>query len=125
VLLAACLVSAVALAANDKVTATFQELQLSGVSGEAVLNPNPPGGTIIHGQLRGLQPSTLYVSRVYTTDQACGVGTPSEEIVSFESNPAGIANFNRKVNMEIVDIRSISVELVSDGSLQACASVTP
>jgi len=124
VLLAACLVSAVAIAANDKVEASFQSLSASGVGGKAVLNPVPAGGTLIHVSLEGLEPNTLYVSKVYETNQECGTGTPSAMIEQFESNPAGIANFNRRVVQDITSIQSISVELVSDNSLKACAPVT-
>jgi len=123
VLLATCLVSAVALAANDKVEATFQSLSASGVTGEAQLKPIPAGGTMIHATLRGLDPNTEYVSFAYETDQSCGVGTPSEEIVSFQANPAGIASWNRRVDQELTSIRSISVQLVADNSVKACAPV--
>ena len=124
VLLAASLVSAVALAANDKVEATFESLSASGVTGQAVLNSNPAGGTLIHASIRGLEPNTEYVSRLYNPDQACGVGTASEEIVTFRSNPAGMAQWNQKVSQEIASISSISVELVLDNSVKACAPVT-
>lgn len=125
VILAASLASVVALAANDKVSASFESLSASGVTGRAELNPVPAGGTLIHGSVRGLQPSTEYVSRVYGQDQSCGVGTPSELIVRFESNPAGLAQFNKKVAQELTAIRSISIELASDNTVLACAPVTP
>jgi|SRR5262245_11891383 len=123
VLLAACLTSVVALAANDKRVASFQALAASGVSGEATLDPLPPGGTMLHGQIRGLQPNTTYISNIYTVDGACGSGTPSELVVTFTSNPNGIANWNKKVGQEIVDIRSVSVEIQSDFTVVACATV--
>lgn len=123
VLLATCLVSAVAFAANDKVEATFQSLSASGVTGEAQLKPMPAGGTLIHATLRGLQPNAEYVSFSYETDQSCGVGTPSEEIVRFQANPAGIATWNQRVDQDLISIRSISVQLVADNSVKACASV--
>ena len=121
VLLAACLVSAVALAANDKVEAQFQSLSASGVGGEAVLKAVPAGGTLIHASIRGLEPNTEYVSRLYEADQACGVGTASDLIVTFVSNPAGIAQWNERVSQDLTSIRSISVELSTDNSVKACA----
>ena len=124
VLFAACLASAVALAASDKVEATFESLSASGVTGEVVLNPIVKGGTQIHASIRGLQPNTEYVSRLYNPDQTCGSGTASELIVTFRSNPAGMAKWNERVGQELVSIRSISVELVSDNSLKACAPIT-
>jgi hypothetical protein len=124
VLFAACLASAVALAANDKVEATFESLSASGVTGEVALNPIAKGGTLIHASIRGLEPNTEYVSRLYNPDQACGVGTASELIVTFVSNPAGMATWNERVGQELASIRSISVELVSDNSVKACAGIT-
>ena len=124
VLLAACLVSAVAIAANDKVEATFQSLQASGVTGEAVLDALPGGGTRIHVSLRGLEPNAIYTSSTFEISQECGVGTPSVMLEQFTANPAGVINFNRKVPQEITSISSISVVRVSDSSLQACAPVT-
>lgn len=124
VLLAACLVSAVAIAANDKVEANFQSLSASGITGEAVLKPVPAGGTLIHVSLRGLEPGVIYTSSVFEASQECGVGTPSAMIEQFQANPAGNATFNRRVEQELTSIRSISVLRVSDSQLQACAPVT-
>jgi hypothetical protein len=124
VLLVACVVSTAAIAANDKVTATFESLSASGVTGEAVLNAMPGGGTQIHGKIRGLQPNAEYISRVFEQDQSCASGTASVQIVRFVANPAGLGNFNEKVPQSIVGIRSISVELASTSALQACAPVT-
>ena len=121
--LAAGIASTVALAANDRVTATFQSLSASGVSGEAALKTLPQGGTMIHASLRGLDPNTQYVSYIYDNG-TCASGT-STEVIRFTANPAGIANYNRKVSQSLTDIESISVQLVSDQTLQACASVTP
>ena len=123
ILLAACLVSAVALAASDKVEATFESLSASGVTGQVVLKPIGAGGTLIHASIRGLEPNTEYVSRLYNPDQACGVGTASEQIVTFVSNPAGMAQWNERVTSELASIRSISVELVLDNSVKACAGI--
>ena len=125
VLLAACLISSIALAQSGKRTATFQALAASGVSGEAVLDPNPRGGTNIHGQVRGLQPNTLYISRVYEVDGACGTGTPSVVVTEFTSNPNGMGVWNKKIVQDITSIQSISVELAEGNIVQACAGVTP
>lgn len=121
VLLAACLVSAVAIAANDRVDATFESFAASGVTGKAVLNPMPGGGTLIHATIEGLQPNTEYISSLYVGDQACG--TAGELIVSFVSNPQGKAKWNERVGEELLTIESISVQLQSDNTVQACAAV--
>src|SRR5262245_47603017 len=120
--LAAVLVASVALAANDKVVASFNSLSSSGVNGEVTLNQQHPGGTLVHGKLAGLQPGTEYVAQWYT-EAACGAGTATE-LTRFRSNPAGVASFNAKTDRPIVDIKSIAVQLASDQSLQACANIT-
>lgn len=122
VLLAACLVS-VAYAASNKVEATFQSLQASGVTGQVVLKPMPNGGTQIHASIEGLAPNTEYLSSVYLGDQVCGGA--GELIVSFTSNPAGKAKWNERVSPEITAIGSVSVQRQSDNLLQACAGITP
>lgn len=122
VLLAVSLVAAVAFAASDRVEVSFDQFQASGVTGTAALNPMRPGETQIHAKLEGLQPGVSYVSRLYLGDQACG--TVGEQIVIFTANPAGKAQWNQRVPQDITAIGSISVQLESDNSLQACAGVT-
>ena len=121
-ILAVGLASTAALAANDKVTATFESLSASGVSGDAQLNPMPQGGTLIHANLRGLQPNTEYVSFIYQNG-TCASGAPTTELIRFTANPSGNANFNTKVTQTLPDIQSLSVQVVSDLSLVACAPV--
>ena len=125
VALAVCLVGSVALAANDRVTATFETLAASGITGTADLNPNPQGGVQIHGTLRGLEPGVQYMSVIYQQGSTCGAGVPTTEAARFVANPAGNANFNSKVPLQLTQIGSISVQRVSDSSLLACAAVTP
>jgi len=121
VLLAVSLVSAVAFAQSGKVETTFQAFAASGVTGDASLKAMPGGGTQIHAKLEGLVPNTEYISSLYVGDQACG--TAGELIVSFTSNSAGRAVWNERVTQELIAIESISVQLQSDNSVQACAAV--
>jgi hypothetical protein len=124
VVLAACLVSAVAIAAKDKATASFEPLSASGIKGSADLQSMQSGETRIHGSLRGLTPGTEYVSRAYKGNQTCSTGGENVEVARFVANPAGVVTFNAKVPAALADIGSISVQIASDNALQACASVT-
>ena len=121
--LAALLVAAVALAANDKVVVSFVSQASSGVTGELTLNAQPSGGTMIHGRVQGLEPNVEYVSQQFT-DGACS-SSPGAQLVSFKSNPMGKAVFTAKSNQKIADMKSISLQLKSDMSLKACATVNP
>jgi len=60
VLLAACLVASVAVAQNDKISAQFEALAASGVTGEVTLNPMPNGEIQLRSQVKGLAPETEY-----------------------------------------------------------------
>jgi hypothetical protein len=120
--LAACLLVAVAFAAKeDRVIASFESLSSSGVSGQATLSSAPQGGTQIHVMVRGLQPNTDYVTQ-YFTDGAC-TATPGAQVAAFKANPAGIGQFNVRIDASLVNIKSLSVQQASDLSLKACASV--
>lgn len=125
VLLLSCMTATMALAAKDTATATFESLTAAGISGQATLRAVQTGGTDIHAQLRGLEPGTQYMVALFPDNQTCTTGTVSQEIVRVTANPAGIATFNVKVSPEISAIGSLSVQLVSDQSLQACGAVTP
>ena len=122
VVLAAFLAASIAVAAGDKVTTDFQALSASGVTGKADLNPMKAGQTLVHGSLRGLSPDVEYVSLIYQ-DGSCTAGGPTTEVARFKGGPAGTANFNQKVDLDITAIKSISVQRVSDNALQACAPV--
>src|SRR5262245_4701722 len=89
--LAVCLMASVALAASDKIVATFDSITPFGVgvSGQVALNSMPSGETQIHAQLRGLVPNTEYVSFIYQQGTSCAAGSPTTEIVRFVANPAG------------------------------------
>lgn len=120
--LAVCLVVAVAFAAKgDRVEASFESLSASGVTGQASLQSMQQGGTQIHVQVRGLQPGTDYVTQ-YFTDGSC-TAAPGVQVASFKANPAGIGNFNVRIDADISAIRSLSVQTQSDLALKACASV--
>ena len=121
--LAICLVSAVALAGSDKVTAQFEALTASGISGEARLNPMNQGTTRIQVQLKGLEPNAEYVSLIYT-DGTCTSGV-STQLATFTANPAGNAVFHNDVSQDITAISSISVQLASSPAVLACAGVNP
>ena len=86
---------------------------------------NVAKGTLIHESLRGLEPGVEYVSFLYEQNKTCASGIPTTEVMRFTANPAGIATFNTKVDVELSQIGSISVQRVSDNTLLACASVTP
>jgi len=120
--LAVSLVAAVALAANDKVVVSFVSQASSGVTGDVTLNAQQ-GGTMIHGRLQGLEPNVEYVTQHFT-DGACG-GSSGTPLASFKSNPMGKAVFTSKSSQTIADFKSISVQLKSDMSLKACATVNP
>ncbi len=125
VLLAACVVTTSALAANDKVSATFESLASNGVSGRADLNPMNQGGTFVHATLKGLTPDVQYVAVIYQQSGSCTAGGPTTEILRFTPDKAGNAIFNQKVDIGLSSIHSISVQRASDNALQACASVSP
>ena len=122
-LLAACLLTSVALAAPDKVEVTFESFAASGVTGEAALKAMPTGEVQIHAALRGLEPGVEYAALIYDQSGTCGEGTSNVQIIMFEANPAGIATWNQKVERDLVTIESLGIRRVSDGVLQACASV--
>ena len=122
VLLAACLVASVATAQNNKITAQFESLAASGVVGDVTLNPMPDGEIQFHSQLKGLVPSTQYEVFVYDASTSCGSGTPVQ-IVTFTSNPAGIANWNTKASLPLASVQSIGIQQQSANTLVACAAV--
>jgi hypothetical protein len=124
VVLAACLASSVAYAARDHATASFQSAA-SGVTvaGAADLSATPQGQTKIHGQLRGLEPGTQYVSLVYQGNATCGSGSPTVVVERFTANPMGTAVFNANVMVALDQIGSISIQKASDNSLVACGAV--
>jgi hypothetical protein len=120
--LAAFLVAAVALAANEKVVVSFVAQASSGVSGDVTLTSNP-NGTMIHGRLSGLEPNIDYVSQSFT-DGACSA-SPATQLATFKSNPMGKAVFTARTTQGISDLKSISVQTKSDLSVKACAAVNP
>jgi len=121
--LAALLVAAVALAANEKVVASFVAQASSGVNGDVTLNALPQGGTMVHGRVQGLEPNVEYVSQ-YFTDGACSA-SPAVELATFKANPMGKGIFTVKTGKSIGDLKSISVQAKSDLALKACAAVNP
>lgn len=123
VLLAACLVASVAMAANDKITATFESLAASGVTGDVSLNPMPDGEILLHSSLRGLEPNTEYQVFVYDQNATCGEGTNSVQIFTFTSNPAGVATWNDRVSLALSSIQSIGIRQEPVNTLVACAAV--
>ena len=122
-LLAVGVIAAAVNAAPDKVTSPFVDdaLNASIVEGDATLNPNPARGEVmIHASLRGLEPSTQYVAVILDASVTCGVGTTIEQF-TFETNPAGVANWNRKVTGQLSDIESIAIRLQTTDEPVACA----
>lgn len=124
ILLAACVVASAAVAAPDKVSATFETLGASGVTGQVVLDPMPNGDVRIHAKLDGLDPNTEYTVLLYDASGSCADLTTTIEEVTFTSNPAGKIVLNQRVDAtDIEAIQSIGVRLGSDNSLVACASL--
>jgi len=123
-LLAVCLTSSIAIAAKDSATATFESLAASGIKGEAVLRVTPDG-TQIHGTIRNLQPGVDYIVGLFPENKTCASGSTSQTLVRITANPSGLATFNQKVAQPLNMIGSLSVQLVSDNSVQACAAVSP
>ena len=124
ILLAACVVASAAVAAPDKIVATFETLGASGVTGQVVLDPMPNGDVRIHAKLDGLDPNTEYTVLLYDASGSCADLTTTIEEVTFTSNPAGKIVINQRVQVsDVADIQSIGVRLGSDNSLVACASL--
>ncbi len=120
--LAVGLIASIALAASDRIVAPFESLTSSGVSGEVRLNPMSAGTVQVHASIRGLQPNVQYVSLIYTNG-SCTTGGSSVQLAQFTANPKGSAQFTTQVNQDLTTIKSISIQLVSDLSVQACASI--
>jgi hypothetical protein len=68
-------------------------------------------------------PNTDYAVVVYDQNASCGEGTSSAQIVTFTSNPAGVATWNQKVSLALTSIQSIGIRQEPVNSLVACASV--
>ncbi|TMQ70875.1 MAG: hypothetical protein E6K80_07185 [Candidatus Eisenbacteria bacterium] len=114
-----------AFAASDrKVIASFETLSNSGITGQAALQAMPQGTTLIHEAIRGLVPNTQYVSIAYQNG-TCGTGSTSTVVAQFTANANGVANFTQQVDQDLLAIQSVSIQLASDLSVQACAAVTP
>jgi cytochrome c556 len=124
---AACLVSVSALAASNRVTAQFDSVSpaATGISGQVTLGALPSGQTMVHTQLRGLQPGADYVVNLYPQGSACGSGLITTEVWQFKANPNGIANFNQKVSVDISEIGSVSLQRPNEITVLSCADVTP
>jgi hypothetical protein len=123
VLLAAGLVASVATAQNDKITAQFESLAASGVTGDVTINPMPGGELQLHSQLKGLVPNTDYAVFVFDQNQTCGEGTNAVQIITFRSNPAGNGNWNERVSLSLSSVQSIGIRQAPANTLVACATV--
>ncbi len=121
--LAVGLIASIALAASDRIVAPFESLTSSGVSGEVRLNPMSAGTIQVHESIRGLQPNTQYVSLSYANG-TCTTGGSSVQLVQFTANAKGNAEVVTQTNQSLSSIQSISIQLVSDLSVQACASIS-
>jgi hypothetical protein len=123
VLLAACLVASIAVAQGNKITAQFESTAASGVVGDVTINPMPNGELQFHSNLKGLVPSTQYQVVVFDQNATCGEATNSVLLVTFTSNPAGIANINQKAALALSSVQSIGIRQEPANTLVACASV--
>ena len=77
----------------------------------------------VHASLKGLEPNIEYSVLIYDQSLTCGEGTSSVQIVTFESNRAGIATWNTRGSQGLPTIDSIGIRLVSTNTLVACATV--
>ena len=122
--LVAGIAASVAIAAPDKLTSPFvdSETSLGIVEGTATLDPRPQGGEVmLHAKLSGLDPGLTYELVILTDAVSCGGGEVIEAI-TFQSNPAGVANLNRKVAEDISIIGSVAVRFPGvDPTLVTCA----
>jgi hypothetical protein len=76
------------------------------------------------GPAAGLVPNTQYLSIAYEGG-TCGPDATGSVLVNrFTANANGIANFTQQVPKDLSVIRSVSIQLVSDNSVQACGAVT-
>jgi hypothetical protein len=115
--------ASVAIAAPDKVTSPFvdEATTLGTVDGSATLDPTGQGGgLLLHAKLSGLEPNQSYTVVILTQAAACGGGEILEQF-TFESNPAGVANLNRKVAEDISAIGSVAIRIQGLDTSVACA----
>ena len=114
--------SAVAFAASRQGRADFTPLAASGISGQVKLNGQEgKEETHIVLQAKGLQ-DVEYVAVAYTNN-TCQPEAQTFELARFTPKGPGMVNWTGKVNRSIEQIGSISLQLASDQSVQACASV--
>ncbi len=115
-----------AVGAENHVNVMLQPVNGSGISGRVELTALPKGGTMITGQVMGLQPNTEYVS-LYYDNHTCELEPYSQDdiIAHYTASAAGRAEFHSKAGDDLDEINSISVRLASDFSLKACADTHP
>ena len=121
--LVAGIAASVVTAAPDKATSPFVDevTSIGIVGGSATLDPTPQGEVMLHAKLNGLEPGITYELVILQEAVACGSGVVIEAI-TFQANPAGVANLNRKVAADIANIGSVAVRFPGvDPTLVACA----
>ena len=116
VVLAAALAFA---AAPVKKEAQLAPLGISTISGDARAQ-EMKGETRVQGHLDGLTPGTVYEVRI--SADPCG-GIAGDVIASFTANAAGKGNFNELSTQPIVDINSVSVNVLGDPAVLSCGNL--
>ena len=113
--------SAIAIAASRQGRADFVPLAASGISGTVKLTGQTGKETHIVLQARGLQDAE-YIAVAYTNNN-CQPEAQVVELGRFTPKAQGMVNWAGKVDRDIEQVGSISLQLASDQSVQACASV--
>jgi len=109
---------------NQHAKVQLEPVNGSGISGFATLQQRKKGkGTSIEVHANGLTPGTEYLS-LYYDNPNCDLEpySPEDQIgPTYSPNPAGNGQTHGQADDDLDEIHSVSVRLVSDFSLQACA----
>ena len=121
VLVGFALTASVALTADRHVTAPFNTIDGSGVTGFVELTQLPHGGTNLHVVAHGLTPGTVYASFYYESSDCSAA---HDLLGTFTANAGGEGEVNGKIDDDLDEVGSVSVRLGPEyGTLLACASV--
>lgn len=93
----------------------------SGVSGFVQLTQLPRGGTVVYLIGSGFEPGAVYTSFWHGGADCTG---PAERLVTFAANAVGVAEARGRLDRDVADVGSVSVQLgAKGGELKACARV--
>jgi len=108
-------------AAEHHVKADLVTVGNSGVTGFVQLTQLPHGGTNIHVVAKGLDPTKVYASFYYESDDCTA---PFDELGPFTANTGGVGVVHGKIDDDLDEVGSVSVRLGPGyGKLLACATV--